>query len=177
MKTIAHTLCAAVASALLASAGHAAPLFWTLEDALLDDGGTATGRFTYDADTNTFSGISITTTAGTTLPGGIFSVFLEGDSETLAIVPAGPLAGAPILQLIFDAPLTSAGGFVGLANIFLPAASSFEATCVDGDCLSADFGRSFVDGVLVASPVPVPAAAWLLGGALGVLPLVRRRRG
>jgi hypothetical protein len=92
-------------------------------------------------------------------------------------VPDGALTSSPVLQLIFDTPLTNDGTVVLLANPFFPAGSSFEATCEDGACLSAAFGRSFVDGALVSSPVPVPAAAWLLGGALGVLPLVRRRRG
>jgi hypothetical protein len=101
---------------------------------------------------------------------------LDGAADALALVGGGSLDGAPLLQLIFDVPLANDGTLVLLADPFFPAASSFEGICLDDACASADFGRSFVDGVLLASPVPVPAALWLLGGALGVLPLVRRGR-
>jgi hypothetical protein len=176
MKKAAPALLAACTLALSAAA-DAAPVVWTLVDGVLDDGGTASGSFVYDADTNTFSAINLVTTAGSVLGGGTFSVLLDGGATAAAFVPAGALDGAPLLQLIFDVPLTNDGTLVLLANPVFPPASSFEATCEDGDCLSAAFGRSFVDGALLGAPVPVPAAAWLLGGALGVLPLVRRRRG
>ncbi|MBL8225613.1 MAG: VPLPA-CTERM sorting domain-containing protein [Chromatiales bacterium] len=174
-----RTVPALLASLVLAAApaAHAAPLVWTLVDGLLDDGGAASGSFIYDADTNTFSAINLVTTGGSVLSGGTFQVLLAGDGNAAAFVPDGALTSSPVLQLIFDTPLTNDGTVVLLANPFFPAGSSFEATCEDGACLSAAFGRSFVDGALISSPVPVPAAAWLLGGALGVLPLVRRRRG
>jgi hypothetical protein len=174
-----RTVPALLASLVLAAApaANAAPLVWTLVDGLLDDGGAASGSFIYDADTNTFSAINLVTTGGSVLSGGTFQVLLDGDATAAAFVPDGALTSAPLLQLVFDTPLTNDGTVVLLANPFFPAGSSFEATCEDGQCLSAVFGRSFVDGALVSSPVPVPAAAWLLGGALGVLPLVRRRRG
>lgn len=172
MKTIFPALLAAAAVTLSPGAG-AAPLIWTLLDVELDDGGIVTGQFTYDAGSNTFSGVNVVASG---LPGTVFNVVLEGDAESLALVPAGPLAGAPLLQLIFDAPLSDLEGtFIGLVNPFLPAASSFQALCEDAGCVSAVFQRSFVDGGVLSSPVPLPAAAWLLGGALGALPLVRRR--
>lgn len=178
MKTrIVPALLATFAMALSSAASASTvPVVWTLVDGLLDDGGTASGSFIYDADTNTFSAINLVTTGGSVLGGGTFSVLLEGDATAAAFVPAGDLDGATLLQLVFSVPLTNDGTLVLLADPFFPPASSFEAICGDG-CLAATFGRSFVDGALLGTPVPVPAAAWLLGGALGVLPLVRRRRG
>ena len=40
---------------------HADPVTWTLDNAVFDDDGTATGSFVYDRDTNTYSDVSITT--------------------------------------------------------------------------------------------------------------------
>lgn len=52
----------------LASVAHAVPVTWTLSNVLFSNDGpsgvTASGSFKYDADTNTFSDISVTTTQG-----------------------------------------------------------------------------------------------------------------
>ncbi len=169
-------LAALFSAALLALPAQAAPLVWTFDNAVFEDGGVATGSFVFDADTGTFSAVSVTTTAGTLNAGASYTDVLFGDATSAGLVTGGgDLTGTPLLGLAFLPPLTSAGGFVALIDIFFPPASSFEAVCDDAGCATATFSRQFDDGARVASPVPVPAAAWLFGAALGALPLLRRR--
>lgn len=42
---------------LISGSAQAFPLQWTVNDVVFDDGGTASGSFFYDADTNTYSNI------------------------------------------------------------------------------------------------------------------------
>jgi hypothetical protein len=169
-------LAALLTAALLALPAQAAPLVWTFDNAVFEDGGIATGSFVFDADTGSFSAVNVTTTAGTLASGATYTDRVFGDATTAGLVTgSGDLTGTPLLGLAFLPPLTNAGGFVALIDIFFPPASSFEAVCDDAACMTATFSRQFVDGALVASPVPLPAAAWLFGAALGALPLLRRR--
>lgn len=165
-----------ILAALFATDVQAVPLVWSLVDAEFDDGGLASGSFVYDASTNTFSAVNITTTAGSTLGGATYTTLLFGDQTGAGLVTGGgDLTGTPLLGLVFQPVLTNAGGIVSLVDLFFPSASSFESVCDDAVCFGATFGRQFIDGGLVSSPVPVPAAAWLFAGALGALPLLRRR--
>ncbi len=169
-------LAALLTAALLALPAQAAPLVWTFDNAVFEDGGVATGSFVYDADTGTFSAVNVTTTAGTLAPGAVYTSALFGDATGAGFVTGGgDLTGTPLLGLAFLPALANDGDFVALIDIFFPPASSFEAVCDDAGCSGATFSRQFVDGALVASPVPLPAAAWLFGAALGALPLLRRR--
>ena len=66
------------ASAIVCSAPlSAAPVVWTFTDVLFEDGGTVTGNFTYNANTNIYSDINITTPAGSQ----ITTEFLYGDEH------------------------------------------------------------------------------------------------
>lgn len=149
----------------------ATPVLWTLTDVLFDDNSTAAGSFIYDADTDTYSSIAITTDAGS------YGALLAGGATDAAFVASLPadLTGAPLLQFIYQGSLTNAGGIIGLADYSFPANSSFEASCDDSNCFSAFLGRTIVDGGLLGAVVPVPAAGVLLPGALALLGLVRRR--
>jgi hypothetical protein len=53
--------------ALFSASANATPVVWYLSGVTYDDGGTASGSFTYDADTNTYSAISVSTTAGSSI--------------------------------------------------------------------------------------------------------------
>ncbi len=48
----------------MGGAAQAIPILWTLQDLVLDDGGTASGNFVFDADANTHISINIATFAG-----------------------------------------------------------------------------------------------------------------
>lgn len=164
------------------SSVQAAPIQWTLTDVLFEDGGTATGSFIYDADTNTYSSISIVTTDALLAPIATFTSLLGGSSTDAALATGGgDQTGQPFLQLLyFQFPLTNAGGTLYLIDPFFPTASSFDGTCLNAGCTSVDYGRIMVDGGIigVAAPVvPVPAAAWLFGSALLAAGALRRRAG
>lgn len=160
-------------------AAGASPIQWTLADVLFEDGATASGSFIYDADTDTFSDILVTTTAGAFAPAAVYTSLVVGGPGDAVLTPAGgDLTGAGALQLVFYFPLTNAGGIVPLVDLFFLQFSSYEGACVDAACNTIDFARLMVDGVVIGAPapvVPVPAAAWLLGSALAGLGMLRRR--
>jgi len=51
-------------AALFSASANATPVVWYLSGVTFADGGTASGSFTYDADTNVYSTISVSTTVG-----------------------------------------------------------------------------------------------------------------
>lgn len=161
--------------AAIALPAQALPVIWTLTDVEFDDGGTATGSFIYDADSGIFSNVALSTVGGFA-PGGDYADVLFGaDTDALLVFDAfDDLTGAPALQLIFQTPLTNAGGFVDLTFID-PFFSSFEQTCFDSGCFSAGVDRTMVSGGLVGTVVPLPAAGWLLVSGLGAAAGLRRR--
>jgi len=164
------------------SSVQAIPIQWTLTDVLFEDGGTATGLFNYDADTNAYSSISIVTTDALLAPLATFTTLLGGSATDAALVTGGgDQTGQPFLQLLyFQFPLTNAGGTLYFIDPFFPAASSFDGTCLNATCTSVDYGRIMVDGGIIGSAapvIPVPAAAWLFGSALLAAGALRRRPG
>ncbi|MFG6465943.1 hypothetical protein [Roseateles sp. BYS87W] len=67
MKSISTSLrraSAAAALGLAAAAAHATPVVWQLDNVKFTDGASATGSFTFDADTLSYSAWSIQTTNG-----------------------------------------------------------------------------------------------------------------
>lgn len=62
---------------LLTVAASAAPALYTLQGVVFADGGAASGSFVYDAVTNTYSNVSITTTTGAVRTGATFT-FVNG---------------------------------------------------------------------------------------------------
>ena len=169
------TALAATMFLLFTPSGHAASILWTLTDIVFDDGGTATGSFIYDADTNMFSSVSVTTSGGSIDPGN-YSDVLFGDATNAGLVGQllADYTGDRLLQLIFQTPLTNAGGIVDLTFIN-PAFSSFEFTCGDSGCFAGTIERTMVTGGLIGTPVP--ATAPLMVSGIGVwLAWMRRER-
>ena len=71
---------------------RAIPLTWTLHNVTFNDGGTASGTYVYDADTNTVSNINIVTTAGSAMPGATYTNLSSGAqaySFNVTVVPHG----------------------------------------------------------------------------------------
>lgn len=83
-RTTGKRLFAGLAIFLLAAIAHATPVNWKLNGVLFSDGGTANGTFVYDADTNQFSAINITTTTGSVLSGAAFTYVCSSPCVGLA---------------------------------------------------------------------------------------------
>ncbi len=144
---------------------------WTFSGATFDDGGTASGSFNYDAVTNMYSAIDVTTTTGTTLAGTTYTSlsYLAGSTDTgmLLGVSSGSIMNTSLLFLLFDAPLTNSGGIVQLS--LLPPNDSAEVFCIDSAC--SNFSSRSVTGGAVVSTIatPEPPAIFLLGmGLIGL---------
>ncbi len=175
-------LAAAVCLASAAFTAEAAPLKWTLTD-VTSFGSSITGSFVYDADTDTYSHINITTSSGSVIPGGSWN--------TLAIDPKYPpsffvqfvdttgsdQSGANTLGLMFYYSLTNAGGTV---NLF----ATYQGSCLTASCgtlgvYPGDPTPGFnpnVTGYVVASAIPEPASLSVLAAGAGAIFLTRKRR-
>ena len=172
----------AMAALLMMSGMQAAPLTWTLQDVVFDDGGTASGSFVFDADTGTYESIAITTTPS--VGAGLFpteSFYTDVSNFLGEPIPGsnflwradnlgGDLTGVSgILLDWFPGVLTNAGG-----TFLLDLAFNSETKCANPDCSLSAGGRQPISGSITA--IPIPAAAWLFAGGLGLLGWVRRRR-
>lgn len=185
----------------------AVPVHWTLNNVVLEHqntlGGSSeiryfnvTGSFVYNADTNEYSDISVTTDPSTFPP--LTSDVWPGQTYTgdnfhydaTSSFYSGPLTSANSegitlaasfyngalfwlqngLRLSYESPLTNAGGSVALAL----DGASFERLNgeIAGCCLDH---RYVVSGSLNGTVVPIPAAVWLFGSSLGLLGWIRRR--
>lgn len=110
---------------LFSVSASAVEVVWYLDGVTFDDGSTAEGSFTFDADSNTYSAFNITTTPGTivteTYSFDLIHPTIIGcsNSDTLFCVVSSaeaPLStGDGLLQLVYD-NLTNAGGTVNLGN-------------------------------------------------------------
>lgn len=162
---------------LACGAAQAATVQWTLTDIVFSDGGTATGSFRYDADSNTYSNVDVLTSAGADSSGFAYDSVLEGDGNFVALLqsPGADLTGEPILQLVFQTPLTNSGGLVSLASFLFPPGPPTEGICLDAACDKAQMDRFTSEGGLVGTVVPAPPALILLLSAVGALLSFGRR--
>lgn len=201
-KTILKTILAPLSLLAFGLTAHAAPVTWVLNDVTFASGevsgpgpydGVATGSFTYDADTNTYSNVNITTTGS-----GIWGTDNCGDSVlcgtyiratnlyaplTSTSLQITPTASDPVdstgyygISFKFDSALTNAGGTVQLLT---SGGTDGEGICKNPDCLPEGAAgvtafRGFSGGSV--SAVPVPAAVWLFGSALIGLVGIRRKK-
>jgi len=142
---------------------NSTPVEWELQNVKFDDGGSAFGSFTYDADTGQISNVDVTTTDGvlpSTYVGRTYdncNLFFESCVAEGIVFGVGNTVAFHWL-VGFDGSLTNSGGVVGIN-------SGFES---DG------FSRRDLIGGSVTA-VPIPAAFWLFGSAVAGLGLSRRR--
>lgn len=150
----------------------AVPITWTLNGVTSNDGGIASGSFTYDADTNQFSAINIVTTTGASVTGATF--FFVGNASGpfidlyLTIAPSNNLTGTPVLNIAFTPGLTNAGGTVALSGT---QATCSSATCSGGisapiRVTTAGEVVSTSTGAIVSTPAISLFGLMLLGAAL-----------
>jgi hypothetical protein len=159
-KVCMHLITLSVAVIALATGANATPVTYVLNGARFDDGGTASGSFTYDAVTNIYSNVNITTTPGTTRPTGAVYSFVCGQDDPFCtgLSPnstqvlfltsnAGNQNGKPSLSFFFTPALQ-----LGVASVNLAGSGSNEVNCGDPSCFLIDPAtfRSFTGGQVVA---------------------------
>jgi|ERR1700690_93919 len=151
--------------ALCAINAQATPITWHLQGVKFADGGTASGSFVYDVDNGangTYSNISITTTAGTTMTANSFAFSDPGAvSYSIRLLPvtlgSGDLTGTPVLILNFSAPLTDAGGTLTLVTS--GPFSSLWGLCLNSTCSDIQRPTPIVY-VTVGSLTSIPPGAY-----------------
>lgn len=178
MNAIATRVLAGIALAMICLApAWAVPVGWTLNGVTFNDGGTASGSFTYDADTNQFSAINIVTTTGTSVTGATFSFVCQSpctgltpnssNALYLTTSSANDLTGTPGLALSFSPALSNAGGSAAVNGI--------QGVCSDANCASpAAPSRNISAGTVASvaatvSPTPAVSFTGLLGLGLGIM--------
>jgi hypothetical protein len=166
--------------ALAAGSAVAMPVNWTMSGSF-SDGGSFTGAFTYDADTNVYSGVIVTTTTGGVVTGAVYNAphaVFSGPNQLTVLTAGGTASGQPLARFTFSAPLTNAGGSVIIGP------TTGEGTCNVG-CTDFTGGvpqRTATAGLATTAPAPVPTLGeWAMMGfaaalaALGGLFVMRRR--
>jgi hypothetical protein len=170
-KLIAHV---AFAMALATCAGFisvtasAASIDYALVNVTFADGGTATGTFSWDTVTETPTAFNVTTTATGSFGGFVYNSSTSSVSVNPLLIGPAQFALAypgfsPTLVLRFANPLSSGGTDFLLTD----NSKSYE-------CMNCSPFRLVAGGAAV-EVVPVPAAVWLFGSALGVMGWMRRK--
>jgi hypothetical protein len=185
--------------AVMSSAAQAVPVYWTPNDIQFYRPGldlhSFSGSFAYDADTGTVSSVYVSVAGLPTNPLYTYGFDATGTGETLyftanqvnSVAELENYSGL-ILKLQFQSALTNAGGTALLADGLIPPdnllVGSGEGT---SDCLGPGFcfvaavysstydTNLYSGGSFTGSTVPIPAAVWLFGSALGILAWLRRR--
>lgn len=156
---------------LCAGSASAVPITWSLQGVRFSDGGAASGSFVYDATVNLYSSINIVTTTGSVRTGAIYlfvnpNAFISTAINLAAVTKnSGDLTGTPWFDSLFLAPLTNAGGTVGIDTMH----GGGEASCAPPNCIgTTEPNRSFAAGAVTSAPEP--STILLLALGLGVLP-------
>lgn len=173
---------ALLATSLLLSAAvsGADPVTWFLSDVRFDDGGTASGSFVFDADTQAFSNVDITTTDGNmrlgvqyTFPSLLGTAAMPDFLNLEFPIQNGVTSR---LSFLLAGSMTNAGGVLDIR-------SGQEFTCLDENCtfLTGDedgLNLRRASGSLQASvsnELPEPGSFALVGLAAFAALATRRR--
>ncbi len=159
---------------LLGAAGaQASPLTYSVS-ASFGDGGSASGRFTFDADTSTYSNVAITISNSATpsLDGTYTNVcppvdcfgYNAADASELTVLrnPVSPTTNIdlsdlpqPVVQFVYNTPLTDAGqGITSQADY---------GTCSTDTCIGLDNGPDAIRhtaSAMIAGPVVPTLTEW-----------------
>ena len=149
---------------------------WNLGGVAFAGGGSASGSFTFNADTGMYSSIGITVTSSP-FGNGTYRFLDPGFSSNPSLLVAVPdnsltdFTGTPLLALNFGSDLTDAGGTIAILT------GSFGIQqCTNSNCSVSDVLHSVTAGE-VASIVPTPEPSSLLLLGAGFLCLLAAFRG
>lgn len=164
-----------LAALLLPSLASADGITWNISGVnFFIDGGTVTGSFNYNATTNTYSAVNVTSTAGLFLGGTSYSTVTDAILSGSTVLGLGQnpffdgnLAGQSVLELFFNDPLTNAGG--------TDQVSVFEVFCTDANCMLPIIRSTLLPGTVTTSPVGAPEPGSLLFLASGLVGLLLLR--
>jgi len=148
---------------------------WNLSGVTFDDGGTASGSFVYDAATNTYSAIDVTTSAFGLRPPVTYTSFSDVALPSNTGFLFGPnsggdFTGASFLMWLFDSPLTDLGGTVQVS--IPPPIDSIEAICGDPGCSDSAASFRSVSGGEVIAAVATPEPSTFLLVSMGLIALL-----
>ncbi len=160
-------------------AASAFPVRWVLSGVTFAGGGTASGSFVYDADANTFSSVSITTTSTGSFTGQTYVTVVppptSGASFVVSVTTGAFTTGTPDFFLLPATPLTDAGGTLALVVGTNPAGSSSEGVCGNAACSGPgpspvrQVSAGSLVGTAVAGGGTVPALSVPAMAGLGAL--------
>lgn len=158
-------------------ASQAVPVTWILQNYDFQDGGTATGSFTYDRDSNAFSNVNINTSYNALTKMGRNYQKATGDAGNIFLETNIPQIGPSYFGFYLDVLMTNAGGLIKNSDQY----GYNESSCTELDCRKFEtrlYTRP-VSAFIVSSAVPLPAALPLMASALGALGMIgwpRKRR-
>ena len=176
--------------ALFAQA-QAAVITYHLQDVVFNDGGTASGSFDFDTETNAFSNVNIVTTAGSVLGGTVHdrqvfeyegekaAYFTDFDLEAAFNSDDPDFTGASLFYASRSA--IGSGTFSELGVEAVVAFSDLdEYLCLNADCSESSiryaYGGSFSFVTYDLAEVPIPAALPLFLTGLAGLGFAKRRK-
>jgi hypothetical protein len=168
MKTLTFAALAIVVGCL---SMPAQAMTWTLVDVTFAGGGAATGSFFYDAGSNTYSDIALSTTGGSGFSGTDYTAFQAGNESTLQVVN-----GLSVLQLSFVSPLTDLGGTIALGTS-REGRDPFEGICsVSVPCRDYSEIRSIISGSVTTDAQQLAEPGSLLLFLIGLVGVARFSR-
>jgi len=140
-----------VSGGTISAISSSAPKRWYISGVVLSDGAQVFGSFVYDINSNTYSSISVTTTAGTVVQSATYNVVspTSGPKGTLNIVSAPVVvpSNTTTLSMTFNNFLGNSGGTVNISSVT-------EATCTSVDCSSGNTLRTAAVNGTVSSVPP-----------------------